>query len=111
MLPNARLASLTGCFAISLAHRHRWRDYIFIVELFLPHKETENGDPRTLIKNLVATVKENLEDYRVAPGQELGENLFVEVIKTSPTDELDSFEIGAGFDNTLVLSGKDQPFI
>ena len=34
----------------------------------------------------------------------------MEVIKTSPADELDSFEIGAGADNTLVLLGKVPTF-
>lgn len=117
LVPSARTAKLTGCFAISLTHHAWWEGYLFIVEFFLPDKKTGSGDPRTSINMLLATIKEHLKEFRVASGQELGENLFVEVIKTSPTDDLDSFEICdlTGIDNTLsdseiVLRGKVQPF-
>ncbi|XP_049388714.1 protein NLP7-like isoform X4 [Solanum stenotomum] len=39
-------------------------------------------------------MKEKLPGFIVASGKELGERMLVEVVKVSPSDELDSFEIG-----------------
>lgn len=51
---------------------------------------------------LLAKMKQHLKSFEVASGQEMGEKLFVEVIKTYSTDELDSFEICdlTGMDST-----------
>ncbi|WMV55543.1 hypothetical protein MTR67_048928 [Solanum verrucosum] len=43
---------------------------------------------------LLSTMKELLPGFIVAPGNELGQRMLVEVIKVTPSDELDSFEIG-----------------
>ncbi|XP_049388713.1 protein NLP5-like isoform X3 [Solanum stenotomum] len=43
---------------------------------------------------LLSTMKELLPGFIVAPGKELGQRMLVEVVKVSPSDGLDSFEIG-----------------
>lgn len=39
-------------------------------------------------------MKEQLPGFIVASGNELGQRMIVEVVKVTPSDELDSFEIG-----------------
>nr|XP_027067018.1 protein NLP8-like isoform X2 [Coffea arabica] len=51
-------------------------------------------DPRTLLNSLMETLKERLgSSFKIASGQELGQKLTVEVIKVSPEDKSDFFEI------------------
>lgn len=51
-------------------------------------------DTKTFLNMLLSTVKEELPGFVVASGKELGQRMLVEVVKVSPSDELDSFEIG-----------------
>ena len=50
-------------------------------------------------------MKQHLKSFEVSAEQELGEKLFVEVRKSSSTDELDSFEICdlTGLDSATII--------
>ncbi|XP_059314529.1 protein NLP7-like isoform X2 [Lycium ferocissimum] len=93
MVPSARKAGLNQCFAICLRSNCA-KNIICVVEFFLPPDEMVVRDTKTFLNRLLSTMKEQLPGVRVASGQELGQRMLVEVVKVSPSDELDSFEIG-----------------
>ncbi|KAG5577506.1 hypothetical protein H5410_057640 [Solanum commersonii] len=51
-------------------------------------------DTKTFLNIILSTMKELLPGFIVASGDELGQMMLVEVVRVSPSDELDSFEIG-----------------
>ncbi|KAL3512372.1 hypothetical protein ACH5RR_025089 [Cinchona calisaya] len=87
----ARTLGLTSSFAICL-RSNRTGDDIYVLELFLPNYKTR--DPRILLDNLLATLKQHLKSFKIVSGQKLGKELYVEVLKVSEEDDvLDSFVI------------------
>ncbi|KAK4708889.1 hypothetical protein R3W88_029814 [Solanum pinnatisectum] len=60
-------------------------------------------DAKTFLNMLLSTMKEQLPGFIVAPGNELGERMLIEVVKVSLSDELDSFEIGQTLPNVQSL--------
>ncbi|KAL3354178.1 hypothetical protein AABB24_018699 [Solanum stoloniferum] len=93
LVPNARKARFTQSFAICLQSRCA-RNIVCVVEYFLPRNEMAVRDTKTFLNMLLTTMKEQLPGFIVASGNELGQRMLVEVVKVSPSDELDSFEIG-----------------
>nr|XP_027067670.1 protein NLP6-like [Coffea arabica] len=105
LVPKARSLGYSSCFAVCLQSSCS-NNCIYVLEFFLPtyeededeadygEDEADYGDPRTLLNSLMETLKERLQNsFKIASGQELGQKLTVEVIKVSPEDEFDSFEI------------------
>ncbi|KAL7187894.1 hypothetical protein ACSBR1_037859 [Camellia fascicularis] len=83
---------LTGCFSICLRSSYTG-DNVYMLEFFLRPSNTEGGDPRIALVPLLTTLKQHFRSFRVASGEELGEELCVEVIDSSKEDKLDSFQI------------------
>ncbi|XP_015161164.1 protein NLP1-like [Solanum tuberosum] len=93
LVPSARKARFTQSFAICLQSKCA-NNIICVIEYFLPPNEMVVRDTKTFLNMLLSTMKEQLPGFVVAPGNELGQRMLVEVIKVSPSDEFDSFEIG-----------------
>ncbi|KAK6776258.1 hypothetical protein RDI58_027259 [Solanum bulbocastanum] len=93
LVPNARKVRFTQSFAIFLQSKSA-NDIVYVVEYFLPPNEMFARDTKTFLNILLSTMKELLPGFIVASGDELGQRMLVEVVKVSPSDELDSFEIG-----------------
>ncbi|KAF5936050.1 hypothetical protein HYC85_027179 [Camellia sinensis] len=83
---------LTGCFSICLRSSYTG-DNVYVLEFFLRPSNTEGGDPKIALVPLLTTLKQHFRSFKVASGEELGEELSVEVIDSSKDDKLDSFEI------------------
>ncbi|KAH0713709.1 hypothetical protein KY289_009668 [Solanum tuberosum] len=93
LVPSARKARFTQSFAICLQSKCA-NNIVCVVEYFLPPNEMVVRDTKTFLNMLLSTMKKQLPGFVVAPGNELGQRMLVEVVKVSPSDELDSFEIG-----------------
>ncbi|KAL3324558.1 hypothetical protein AABB24_038609, partial [Solanum stoloniferum] len=93
LLPSARKAGFTQSFAICLQSICA-NNFVFVVEYFLPRNEMAVRDTKTFLNTLLTTMKEQLPGFIVASGNELGQRMLVEVVKVTPSDEFDSFEIG-----------------
>ncbi|KAK4708888.1 hypothetical protein R3W88_029813 [Solanum pinnatisectum] len=83
LVPSARKARFTQSFAICLQSKCA-NNIVCVVEYFLPRNEMAVRDTKTFLNMLLSTMKEQLPGFR----------MLVEVVKVSPSDELDSFEIG-----------------
>ncbi|CDP15647.1 unnamed protein product [Coffea canephora] len=111
LVVQARSYKYSACFAVCLQSSCS-NNCIYVLEFFLPTNEEDEdedkadygedededkvdyGDPMTLLHSLMETLKECLgSSFQIASGQELGQKLTIEVIKVSPEDEFDSFEI------------------
>ncbi|KAL3519552.1 hypothetical protein ACH5RR_017701 [Cinchona calisaya] len=96
LVPNARKFGFSACFAICLRSSCQ-NNCTYTLEFFFPVNEAISEDPRTVLEMLMASLKQqfhsNIFNFKIASGQELGEKLFVEVLKVSSDDKLDSFEI------------------
>ncbi|CAL5441025.1 unnamed protein product [Camellia sinensis] len=88
----ARKLGLTGSFAICL-----WSNYIednvYVLEFFLPPNYCEGGDPRIALVPLLTTMKRHCKSFKVASGEELGEELSIEVLDFSEDGKLYSYQI------------------
>ncbi|XP_049372909.1 protein NLP6-like [Solanum verrucosum] len=93
LVPSARKVRFTQSLAICLQSKCA-NNSVYVVEYFLPPNKMSARDTRTCINMLLSTTKERLPGFIVAPGKELGQRMLVEVVKVSPSDEFDSFEIG-----------------
>ncbi|XP_015167181.1 protein NLP7-like [Solanum tuberosum] len=93
LVPGARKAGFTQSFAICLQSKCA-NNFICVAECFLPSNEMAVRDTKTFLNMLLSTMKEQLPGFIVGPGKEQGQRMLVEVVKVSPSDELDSFEIG-----------------
>ncbi|XP_015167194.1 protein NLP7-like [Solanum tuberosum] len=93
LVPGAQKARFTQSFAICLQSKCA-NKFICVVEYFLPPNEMVVRDTKIFLNMLLSTMKEQYLGFIVAPGNELGQRMLVEVLKDSPSDELDSFEIG-----------------
>ncbi|KAK4708891.1 hypothetical protein R3W88_029816 [Solanum pinnatisectum] len=91
--PGVPKARLTQSFAICLQSICA-NNFVFVVEYFLPLNEMAVRDTKTFLNMLLTTMKEQLPGFIVASGNELGQRMLVEVVKVTPSDEFDSFEIG-----------------
>ncbi|CAL5443293.1 unnamed protein product [Camellia sinensis] len=80
---------LTSCFAICLRSSYTG-DNVYVVEFFLPPSNTEGGDPIIIVVPLLTTMKQHFQSFMVASGEELREQLPIEVIDFSKDDKLDS---------------------
>lgn len=88
----ARKCGLTSCFAICLRDNYiENQDYV--LEFFLPPCDTASEDPQNFLDSLLATMKKLFGGLKISSGEELGDELYVEVIKSSSDDEPDSFKI------------------
>ncbi|KAG5577509.1 hypothetical protein H5410_057643 [Solanum commersonii] len=93
LVPGARKVRFTQSFAICLQSKCA-NNIVCVVEYFLPRNEMAVRDTKTFLNMLLTTMKEQLPGFIAASGKELGQRMLVEVVKVSPSDELDSFEIG-----------------
>ncbi|PHT63559.1 hypothetical protein T459_32568 [Capsicum annuum] len=93
LVPTARIARLTECFAICLKNT-RADKLVYVVEYFLPPRGMVDRDVEIFLNMILSTMREPLPGVTVASGKELGQRMLVEVLNVSPCDELDSFEIG-----------------
>ncbi|XP_073127601.1 protein NLP6-like isoform X2 [Henckelia pumila] len=89
---SARRADLTGCFAICLKSTCTG-EFVYIVELFLPPDETIYTKPWVFLSSLLATMKKKLKTFTLRSGQEIGDDLPVEVIRIFEDELHDSFMI------------------
>lgn len=82
-VPNAREYGYSSCFAICLRNSCS-NGCIYTLEFVLPTNETKYEDPKILLHMIMETLKQHLQSsFKVASGQDIGDNLFVEVIKVS----------------------------
>ncbi|XP_009783719.1 protein NLP7-like [Nicotiana sylvestris] len=86
LVPIARCAGFTACFAIFVRLNSACH---MVLEFFLPRDEMLDRNPQSFLSKLLATIREQLPSFFL----DSGPSLFVEVIRTAPVDELDSFEI------------------
>ncbi|KAA8539137.1 hypothetical protein F0562_025829 [Nyssa sinensis] len=76
----ARYCKLFGCFAICLKSSHTGVDD-YILEFFLPPDEINYEHPRPqILDKILETMKQHFRSFKVASGEPLGVELFVEVI-------------------------------
>ncbi|XP_057511338.1 protein NLP6-like [Actinidia eriantha] len=75
----ARQCRLRGCFAISLRSNYTEND-VYVQEIFLP-TSNKDEDPLTALTKILETMKKEFKTFRLASGEELGEELSVEVIE------------------------------
>ncbi|PSS11219.1 hypothetical protein CEY00_Acc15549 [Actinidia chinensis var. chinensis] len=75
----ARQCKLRGCFAISLRSNYTGND-VYVLEIFLP-SSNKHEDPLTSLSKILETMKKEFKTFRLASGEELGEELSVEVIE------------------------------
>ncbi|XP_059653228.1 uncharacterized protein LOC132300237 [Cornus florida] len=78
--PGARHFGLTGCFAICLQSIYTGK-VDFILEFFLNTENTYGEDPSFFLFSLLETMKQNFQSCKLASGEELGKELFIEFIK------------------------------
>ncbi|KAI3470610.1 hypothetical protein Pfo_027273 [Paulownia fortunei] len=89
---SARKADLTGGFAICLQSTYTG-NAVYIIELCLPPNQTICRQPWIFLSSLLVTMKQQFKTFKLRSGQEVGDELPVEVLKISKDDPLDSFII------------------
>ncbi|CAL5438781.1 unnamed protein product [Camellia sinensis] len=88
----AHKVGLTGSFAICLRSSYI-EDNVYVLEFFLPPNYTEGRDPRIALVPLLTTMKQHCKSFKVASGEELGEELSIEVLDISEDGKLYSYQI------------------
>ncbi|CAL5360757.1 unnamed protein product [Camellia sinensis] len=88
----AHKVGLTGSFAICLRSNYI-EDNVYVLEFFLPPNYTEGRDPRIALVPLLTTMKQHCKSFKVASGEELGEELSIEVLDISEDGKLYSYQI------------------
>ncbi|XP_028094105.1 protein NLP6-like [Camellia sinensis] len=83
---------LTGSFAIFLRSSYI-EDNVYVLEFFLPPNYTEGRDPRIALVPLLTTMKQHCKSFKVASGEELGEELSIEVLDFSEDGKLYCYQI------------------
>ncbi|CAL5364142.1 unnamed protein product [Camellia sinensis] len=83
---------LTGSFAIYLRSGYI-EDNVYMLEFLLPPNYIEGKDPRIALVSLLTTMKQHCKSFKVAFGEELGEELSIEVLDFSEDGKLYSFPI------------------
>ena len=70
----ARMFGLTSCVSFCLQSIHTGKDdYIYIIEFFLPTSITDSRDQETLLKSLLATMKQRFQSLKIASEKEFEE--------------------------------------
>ncbi|THG21965.1 hypothetical protein TEA_005110 [Camellia sinensis var. sinensis] len=87
-----RKFGFTGSFAICLRSSYI-EDNVYTLEFFLPPNYTEGRDLRTALVPLLTTMKQHCKSFKVASGEELGEELSIEVLDFSEDGKLYSYQI------------------
>ncbi|CAL5443267.1 unnamed protein product [Camellia sinensis] len=88
----AHKVGLTGSFAICLRSSYI-EDNVYVLEFFLPPNYTEGRDPRIALVPLLTTMKQHCKSFKVASGEELGEESSIEVLDFSEDRKLYSYQI------------------
>ncbi|KAF5936064.1 hypothetical protein HYC85_027193 [Camellia sinensis] len=88
----ARKLGVTGSFAICLRSNYV-EDNVYVLEFFLPPNYCEGEDPRIALVPLLTTMKRHCKSFKVASGEELGEELSIEVLDFSEDGKLYSYQI------------------
>ncbi|CAL5435850.1 unnamed protein product [Camellia sinensis] len=90
-----RKFGFTGSFAICLrsSYIEDIEDNVYTLEFFLPPNYTEGRDLRTALVPLLTTMKQHCKSFKVASGEELGEELSIEVLDFSEDGKLYSYQI------------------
>ncbi|KAL7249192.1 hypothetical protein ACSBR1_011360 [Camellia fascicularis] len=89
-----------GCFSVCLRSSNPGND-IYVLEFFLPTSNKVGGNVWTsLMKEILGTMKKKIKSFKLASGEELGEELIVEVI---------DFQYGEKKIRTLKLSSGEKP--
>lgn len=92
----ARKCGAMACFTICL-HSFITGNRDYVLEFFLPHEKINSSHPQTLLKALLATLKEHFQSFVVVSGGGLGEELNVVVVDSSMQKELEPNIIGEYF--------------
>ncbi|KAL7190684.1 hypothetical protein ACSBR2_022875 [Camellia fascicularis] len=87
----AREFGLSGCFAICLQSSCTGND-VYVLEFFMPVSNETNENPHTSLRKILETMRESFQTFRVASGEELGEELRTEEIDFQNGGELDSVQ-------------------
>ncbi|KAL7217466.1 hypothetical protein ACSBR2_010838 [Camellia fascicularis] len=88
-----------GCFSVCLWSSNPGDD-IYVLEFFLPMNNKVGGNVMTsLMKEILGTMKKKIQSFKLASGEELGEELIVEVI---------DFQYGEKKIQTLKLSSGEE---
>ena len=75
----ARQCRLRGCFAINLRSNYTGND-VYVLEIFLPDSNKDE-DPLTSLSKILETMKKEFNNFRLSSGEELGDELSVDVIE------------------------------
>ncbi|CAL5438789.1 unnamed protein product [Camellia sinensis] len=88
-----------GCFSVCLRSSNPGND-IYVLEFFLPVSNKVGGNVMTsLMKEILGTMRKKIQSFKLASGEELGEELIVEVI---------DFQHGEKKIRTLKLSSGEE---
>ncbi|KAL7175329.1 hypothetical protein ACSBR2_029015 [Camellia fascicularis] len=87
----ARMAGLSGCFAICLESNYTGND-VYVLEFFMPMSNNASENPYTSLRNILDTIRKNFRCLRVA-SRELGEELHIEEISIQNGEKLDPVQI------------------
>ncbi|THG00388.1 hypothetical protein TEA_028105 [Camellia sinensis var. sinensis] len=80
---NTDFAQSVGPIEMLHARSSYIEDNVYMIESFLPPNYTEGVDPRIALVLLLTTMKRHCESFKVASGEELGEDLSIEVLDFS----------------------------
>ncbi|KAH7839718.1 hypothetical protein Vadar_007813 [Vaccinium darrowii] len=120
LVPYARQCRLSACFAICLRSSCTAND-MYVLEFFLPSSNKDADDSWASLSKILGTIKELFKNFKLASGQELGEELSVEAIEFPNGQKLHSVHsIKAGIPlpcleplqnggGTMQLRSLDQP--
>ncbi|KAI8558757.1 hypothetical protein RHMOL_Rhmol04G0121500 [Rhododendron molle] len=92
LVPYARKCRLSACFAICLQSSCTGND-VYILEFFLPSSYKDVDDSWISFSRILGTIKEVFKNFKLASGQELGEELSVAVIDFQNGQKLRSVHI------------------
>lgn len=102
---SARKADLTACFAICLRSTYTG-EFVYIVELCLPPDKTIYMKPWIFLSSLfLVTMKKEFKTFTLRSGQEIDDELPVEVIRICKDELHDSFVIKK---TTLEIEGPNK---
>ncbi|KAK6274559.1 hypothetical protein POUND7_004268 [Theobroma cacao] len=86
----ARMFRLTSCFAICLRSTYTGDDD-YVLEFFLPPAIADSNEQQTLLRSILATMKQHFQSLKVASGAELEDDEgSIEIIEASSDERLDS---------------------
>lgn len=92
LVPYARKCRLSACFAICLQSSCTGND-VCVLEFFLPSSNKDVDDSWISFSRILGTIKEVFKNFKLASGQELGEELSVAVIDFQNGQKLHSVHI------------------